>query len=183
MNDFLLAILISKISKQEYLSLRIYTVVEFVLICLFLRKAIQNSKIKKAIPFSIIGFILFAAVDVIFLGSDSFDSNPTAISCIVILLLCVYYLFEQMKDPDNLFLYAKRYFWIVVGLIIFFAGTFFLFIYSQKGLSDPGFESSFNIINSSFVLLKNLIFSIAFIMKPGQSGENSIRRRNPAFPK
>ena len=175
---------LSEIFTNEYLPFRIYTIVEFFLIGLYLRTIIKNTVVKKVIIYLIVAFLLFASVDFYWTKADSFDSIPTGVSCIVILFLCIFYLYEQVKDPENLFLYSSPNFWVVVALIIFFSGTFFLFIYSQNSLKgNAEFQHYFDLINSSFNLLKNLIFSIAFIIKPGKSSDNTLRKQNPAFPR
>ncbi len=154
---------------------------EFVLVSLYLKSIIKSKIVRKLITYSIFIFLVLAIYDSTQTGSDSFDSLPTGLSCILILTMSIFYLFEQMREPDNLFLYSSPHFWIVVGIIIFFSGTFFVFIFSQNSLKDPNFEHSFNLINSSFGILKNLIFSIAFIIKPGKSSDNSLKRQNSAY--
>jgi len=117
-------------------------------------------------------FIIFSIFDFFYSKSNTFDSNPTGIACILILSYSIYYLFEKIKTPDSLFLYSTPNFWIVVSLIIFFSGTFFIYIFSQSNFNNPEFKSTFNIINSSFNILKNLLFSIAFLIKP-EKGKQS----------
>jgi hypothetical protein len=57
----------------------------------------------------------------------------------------------------------------VVALIIFFSGTFFIFIFSQSNYNVPEFKSTFTLINSIFNILKNLILAMAFVIKPEQA--------------
>jgi len=49
---------------------------------------------------------------------------------------------------------------------MFFAGTFFVFIYSQTNYSNPAFRRTFELIITTFSIIRNLLFSIAFLIKP-----------------
>lgn len=179
--DLFISQILSKLSDNEFLSFRIYTIIEFILISLFLKTVINNPFIKKVINYLIIAFLIYALFDLFYSKSESFDSIPTGVSCIIILAFSIYYLYEQINSPNNLFLYSTSHFWIIVALIIYFSGTFFVYIYTQNNYNDPSFKSSFTIINASFVIIKNLLFSIAFIIKPGKEEKNRLTTRKPAF--
>jgi hypothetical protein len=173
--------LITGFTGSFYLPIRLYTVVEFILISIYLTKVIKNSKTVAIIRFLIFGFILFAVFDYFIAKQDSFDSIPSGVGCMLILTYSIYYLYEQIRDPNNLFLYSSPHFWVIVALIIYFSGTFFLYIYTQSSIADPTFKSSYNIINSSFIILRNLLFSIAFIIKPGKEEKSKLTARKTAF--
>lgn len=49
--------------------------------------------------------------------------------------------------------------------MIFLAGTFFLNIYVDSMISSKAFEKQYVLINSSFLILKNILLSIAMLMK------------------
>lgn len=166
LTDILFYPIILLITKNEFLAYRIFTVIEYLLISSYLHYIIKSISFKKLILILSIGFILFSLFDLINSKSNSFDSSPTGVACILILFYSIFYLFEKINKPDSLFLYSTPDFWIVVALIIFFSGTFFIYIFSQTNYNDPTFKSTFTLINASFSLLKNLMFSIAFLIRP-----------------
>jgi len=169
LTDILFYPIILHITKNEFLAYRIFTIIEYLLISSYLHYIIKSISFKKLILILSIGFIIFSIFDLINSKSNSFDSSPTGVACILILFYSIFYLFEKINKPDSLFLYSTPDFWIVVALIIFFSGTFFIYIFSQTNYNDPTFKSTFTLINASFSLLKNLMFSIAFLIRPEKS--------------
>jgi hypothetical protein len=111
-------------------------------------------------------FVLYAIFDIFQTKSSSFDSFPSGIECILIISYCIFFLFEKIKEPDSLFLYNTPMFWVVVGLILYFSGTFFLYIYSQNNVGDENFQKTYMFVNSGFNILKMLLISVAFLVKP-----------------
>lgn len=82
------------------------------------------------------------------------------------MLFCLNYFYEQLKEANTLLIYTTHDFWIVIGFLIYISGTFFLYIYAENTLQDKGFQDQYVIINSVFNLLRNILFSIAMLMKP-----------------
>lgn len=156
---------------SEFFSYRLFTIFEYSLVSLFLFKIIQNATFRKFITFASLAFLSFSIFDLISSRSKYFDSIATGISCILILVYSIFYLFEQIKSPNSLFLYSTPNFWIVVAFIVFFSGTFFIFIFSQNNYDNPEFKATFSIINSIFNIIKNLLIAIAFIIKPEKAAK------------
>jgi hypothetical protein len=155
--------------KKEFLGFRIFTIVEGILLMAFLRRVIENFFAKKLIIGFALFFIVFSVVDLNNSRSDSFDSIPAVIECIIILGFSMFYFYEQLKNPQSLFLYSTPNFWIVVGLIIFFAGNFFVFIYAQSNSESAEFKNTFDLINTILSFIENILFLIAFIIARQQS--------------
>lgn len=88
--------------------------------------------------------------------------------------MCIYYFFDQLKQPNTFLIYSSINFWIIIAFLIYLSGTFFLFIYAESMLSNKEFLQQYIIINSSFALLKNILFSIAMLMKTNQNNNLSI---------
>ncbi len=175
-SDALVNPLLKYYTNNFFIGFRLFTIIEHVLIVLFLHHIIISLKFKKIIKVLSGLFLLYAIFDFINSKSNTFDSTPSGITSILILSYCIYYFFEKIKTPDSLFLYSTPNFWIVVALIIFFSGTFFIYIYSQNNYNDPAFKSIYNLINSTFIILRNLLFSIAFLIKTDK-GKQSIQMK------
>lgn len=99
---------------------------------------------------------------------EGFDSIANGIESIVIILMCIYYLVFQIKGSVNLFIYSTSNFWIIITFLIYLCGTFFLYIMTEKMFYNEAFRSQYDIINAIFNILKNVLLSIAMVMKSGQ---------------
>ena len=166
---FLIHQAIFKLSGKEFLSYRIFTIIEGISFGYFLFQIIINQAAKKILVGLGAVFLVFALFDLKNSNADTFDSIPTVIECLILLSFSIYYLYEQIKDPNNLFLYNTPNFWVVVGIILFFSGNFFLFIYGQSSSKLPDWKNTFRVINGVCSLLENLLFLIAFIIAKNAS--------------
>jgi len=166
---FLFYGLFIKITGKRFFGNRIFTLTEGICFGYYLLSIIQTKIAKKILVGLGVLFLALALFDLKNSQADTFDSIPTVIECLILLVFSVYYLYEQIKDPNNLFLYNTSNFWIVVGLILFFSGNFFLFIYGQSSSTLPNWENTFNLINGVCALLEYILFLIAFIIAKNAS--------------
>lgn len=145
----------------------IFTVVEFSLFTWYFYKIINNKQFKKLIPFSILLFIIFSVSLYILLPENTSFSSPIAgTESVLIIGMCIYYFFDQLKQPNTLMIYSSINFWIIIAFLIYLAGTFFLNIYADSMITDKAFIKQYILINSSFNILKNILLSVAMLMKP-----------------
>jgi hypothetical protein len=120
-------------------------------------------------------FILFSISLYIFLPeSSSFSSIIAGVECVIIISLCIYYFFDQLKDANTLLIYSSINFWIVIAFLIYLSGTFFLYIYADSMINDKAFIQQYIIINSSFNLLKSILLGVAMLMKPKSNQPQNI---------
>ncbi len=82
---------------------------------------------------------------------------------ILIISFALIFFFHQLNRPENPFVYASPEFWIVSAILIYKAGTFFLFLYGNT--LDQSEKENFFIINSLFYIVENVLFAIAFLMR------------------
>lgn len=80
--------------------------------------------------------------------------------------MCIYYFFDQLKQPNTFLIYSSINFWIIISFLIYLSATFFLYIYADSMFADKVFRRIYIIINSSSYLLKNVLLAIAMLMKP-----------------
>jgi hypothetical protein len=142
--------------------LNVFTIVEYVLFATFFYFSLQKKLVKRII-LVISPIFLFFSIFYNFSAVTSFDSIPVTIEGILIISLCIYYFFEQMNQMNNEFIYAKPEFWAVAGIMLYLAGTFFLFV--QAGELSPNTRRTFWIINFACNVLKNIMFAVAFSVK------------------
>ncbi|MCA0399088.1 MAG: hypothetical protein LCH51_16955 [Bacteroidetes bacterium] len=152
----------------ENILLSIFTIVEY--FCLaFTLKTFLNKKIYSFLLN--IGTILFCIIAISYssynfytnnLVNEKFDIIPIASSAIILLSFSILVLFEEMQSQIIGFVYNTYKFWVISGIMIYFAGTFFFFLYySKMGSGDKDFFWNVNWIS---IILKNIFFSIAFLM-------------------
>jgi hypothetical protein len=63
--------------------------------------------------------------------------------------------------------------WITIGFILFFSGTFFLFILSQNNFKDSSFILTYGYIVAIFNIIKNLFITIGIISESNNSKRTS----------
>ncbi len=97
-----------------------------------------------------------------------FDSVAIGIESILIILMCIYYLFQQIRGVTNLQVYSTSNFWVIITFLIYISGTFFLYILTENMINDKAFRIQYIYINSFFNILKNVLLSIAMLMKPDE---------------
>jgi hypothetical protein len=79
--------------------------------------------------------------------------------------MCIYYLVVQIKGSNNLFVYSTSNFWIIITFFIYLSGSFFLYVMVGTMYHNRAFQIQYTIINSVFYILKNILLSIAMLMK------------------
>ena len=148
----------------------IFTVVEFCFFAAFFYYIVSNNIIKKWLPIITCIFITSAFIDHFFVLSKSFTSG---IQAVLILSMCIYYFFDQLKNPKFFLIYNNFNFWIIISFLIYVAGTFFLYIMAENIVPSKSFWRSYVIINFSFNLLKNILLSVAMLMREEKSVANN----------
>lgn len=153
--------------RISYIINSLFTVVEFSFFCFFYKYALPTNFVKKIIIPIWAVFTIFAFVDFFLINKmGAFDSIASGMESIFIILMCIYYLIVQLKGSNNLFVYSTANFWIIITFLIYVSGTFFLYVMTENMIQDRSFKIQYTIINSAFNILKNIMLSIAMLMKP-----------------
>jgi hypothetical protein len=85
---------------------------------------------------------------------------------LLIIVFSLVYFYKQLNNPENLFVYSTPPFWIVVAVLLYKAGTFFLFLYTNSLSQNE--KENFYLFNSVFYLLQNVLLAISFMI-PGKT--------------
>lgn len=154
-------------SNKVYILYSLFTIFEFSFFCLFYY--FVTGKAKRFIFPIWIGFIIIAAIDFFFVNKmGGFDSFTSGMEALLIIGLCIYYLFMQIKGSNSLLIYSTTNFWIIITFLIYVSGTFFLYIMTEMMVNNFSFKVQYIYINSSFNILKNVLLSIAMLMKSNE---------------
>lgn len=140
-----------------------YTFIEYSLFTTAFYLMINNKGFKKSMLVLSILFTAFIIPYNILFRLRGIDSIPIGVETILMLIFSFYYLYEQMKDVENLFVYSKFSFWIVLGMMIYLAGSFFIYIYASQ-LPNNKTIARYWIFTNIFSILKNIFFTIAIII-------------------
>lgn len=145
-----------------------FTFFEYLLFAACLFNIIKNRGFRK---FIIVASVLFSSFLIFYnltVKLVAIDSIPIGIETILILIFSFYYFYEQMQDTTNLFIYNKPSFWVILGMVLYLAGSFFIYIYSSQ-LKVQSEVDKYWIFTNIFSILKNIFFTIAIIVNANQS--------------
>ena len=145
-------------------SVRIFLVLEFILICFFYKTIFKSARIKKLLTVLPIIFILFCLYNFLKSSKTEFDFAPLVIECLFFTVVILYYFYERIMYNFTIPLYQLPSFWISVAFLIYFSGNFFLFLFSKVIENDPGFANQYTLIYSSITIIKNILLCTALIV-------------------
>jgi hypothetical protein len=172
-NDILIFILAAAKTDLS-IPLSLFTLIEYSLFSLYYYFLIDSRKFKRFVYLISVPFYALVLLNFFFLGrSKQFDALPASAEAFIIIIYCIYYFYEQLNKPQVTFIYSTFHFWISIGIFIYMAGTFVLFVQSSM-LSDNE-RNNFWIINLISNILKNILFSISFII-PSKPSNNSMHK-------
>lgn len=146
----------------EYAADSGFTILEFTIVSWFAYISLQG-KILKYVP--LVGALIFYPIAIINFTKEqgAFDSIPASVEAILIISYCILLLYEQISDPEVIFVYNTKKFWVTIAFFLYFSSTLFLFLYARNFTKTE--HDKYWAINNFFEILKNILFSISFIMK------------------
>jgi hypothetical protein len=118
---------------------------------------IQNQLFRKIILASSIFFLAIVIFN-FHPSNKTFDSLPIGIETILIIIYAFYYLFEQMNDLTDSFIYNRYHFWIAIGILLYLGGSFFIYIFADK--VDSQILDDYWFLTYVFYIIKNIFFAI-----------------------
>ena len=147
-------------ATRQQIVFSLFNILQFTLFSFFFYTSLKGKR-SKYIP--IIGALIFYAVAIVSFSNKNFDSISTSLASVLFIPYCILLLYEQIKDPETVFVYQNKKFWVIIAFFLYFSATLFLYIFFST-LSEQQ-RTSYWIINNFFEILKNILFSVSFIMK------------------
>lgn len=126
----------------------------------------QRDNSIKILNISLVLLLLFWAFSSFFISTNTFNSSLNGFESILVIFLSLIYFNEEIKMPQTPFIYSQPNFWAVIGFFIFFAGSFFVFLYKQTYRHQDQFKEQYILIHSSLFILRSFLFSIAIFINP-----------------
>ena len=167
-------ILMGTFKNYQLQIISIFEIIEFALFSTFYFFFIQSVKFKR---FIVIVSSVNLILDLVLFFSQRlhFDFWATLSTAVIIVVYSIAFFTEQVNSPVILAIYQSYDFWIVVGCIVYIMGTFLLFLYTSD-LKDKD-NSPLWVINITFEIIKNICFSIGFLVA-GNNNKHNILARN-----
>lgn len=159
--------------------LSLFTIVEYAAFSLIIYEFLRNKTFKKIILYSLPLFVGCFIILFIQSISANIDSISITVEYIAIIIFTLFYFFDEINEPKNTFIYSTSSFWAITGILIYSAGTFFLFLYSDS-LTKAEFER-FSFINYVFTFIKNACFAVSVTIKPDPENLNPLETSDPVF--
>ncbi len=139
-----------------------FTFIEFIFLSAFIWLNLENKKAKfflLCFSFAFTAFLIYFNVTSHF---TRIDSIPIGIESLIIISFSFYFLYERVKSPSLTFIYNDYRFWIIIGMIIYLAGSFFIYIYGEQ--LEVAAWKKFRYLTLVFYIIRALFFSIAIIV-------------------
>lgn len=159
-----------KLGNQNIIYYNVYTFFEFGFIALFFYQGSKIPFFKKIVLFTTPLFIAFCLWDMIFLeGVHQLNAISLGVESILLMLFILALFFEISNDVKLTFIEESPVFWILIGLLIYFASTFFLYIFVNKMVStDPRVADQLWSLNTYSLLVRNIIFCVGILKIPAR---------------
>ncbi len=167
---------VAKIQNLNYILYSFFTFCEYTLFAYLLWSNISELPIKKAITYISIGFTIFLIFYYTTTKPRSIDSIPIGFETILILIYSFYWFYEQMKDTNNLFIYNKFQFWIFTGIMIYLAGSFFIYIFANQ--VDRKELTQYWFLTNVFAIIKSIFFAAAIFINYNKQNKQPTYQSN-----
>lgn len=149
----------------------LFTFCEYTLWIVFFLANIERRAIRLSVLILSIGVIGFLIWYPLSASIERVDSIPIGVETISILLVSFYFLYELMNQPKMNYIYNDYRFWIVTGMCLYLAGSFFYYILAQQ--LDRKTLESFRFISYLFYIIKNVFFAISILIFAKNTKSNS----------
>lgn len=147
--------------------LHLFTLLQTLLILWVYRDFMRTRAQKWVLPLLAIGFSLFAIVNAVWIdGIWKLNPHARAIQSLLILSIIFSYFFALLRNTHFVRLEKEPLFWISAGLIIYFSGSFFIFLASNYFLTSPDLLRSIYGIHSVLNIIANLFYAAALWVTP-----------------
>jgi hypothetical protein len=141
------------INCTNYRFLHGYGLIEALLLFWFYYQVLE---VKKWIPYLTLAFSMFYLVNSIWFEVGVFNTIGRSVECLIMIFLALNLFYQFFKKEEDIFIEKSPLFWVNIGLLTYFSGAFFTFIFSKYILTDTPFWILHNVSN----VLKNMFLAI-----------------------
>jgi hypothetical protein len=151
------------------------SIMEFCFYFYVLGKVIVNPKFRRGILFTMLIFVLFASLNLIFIQKfDEFNPVNFTIGSLITVIFCIYYFVELFQMTEAPSLSRLPAFWIVSAILLNIVLTFPMFallsFLAESNLVKPNLTTMMIIKNidkiyNIILLLTGILYSIGFLCR------------------
>lgn len=154
-----------------------YTLVEYASFTYLIFINITNKKAKILILGTSFLFVGFLYLFNFIYTNRRIDSIPIAAETLVLLIVGIYFFYEQFTDTSSTLLYTNYCFWLTIGIWIYLCGSLFIYLYGEHLTSKE--KEQFWFFTYIVEIIKNILFSIAIIIYSRQHFEKLEKKEIP----
>ena len=160
----LLNVILAASDINNLLIMQLYTLLEFTFLTLLYRAIVRRKIIRKAATFCLAAFFIFKVIDMRYItGLYQIDTWAITIESMVMIVFG-FFCFAQLLDERNSTLVGKPVFWINTGILVYFSGSFFIFLYSTYIFSNAEEYYMYWSIHNMLVIVRDVLFAIGMIV-------------------
>jgi len=141
----------------------IVPVIEFALLVCFFRVTLSE----KAIKILIISFTILSILNVLFVENlNEFNTLARAIEALILIIISLMYFYTLLQDLSEQYIERSPLFWIATSILIYFSGSFFIFIYGNYIMPSAKLSLTFWAIHALFSIIKYILLTVALWINP-----------------
>lgn len=164
----IISIVLLENGVNTYPLFHIYAPIEYAIIVLIFANSVFEASEKKGLIISVLIVFVYGIANSIFWQSiKEPNTNITTVTSLLITSISIYSLFRILSTMKYSRVETSSFFWVVVGMLIYFPTSFMLFAYSNwlKPI-DPQDSINVWVVHVIFNTIHYLCFNIALWMKP-----------------
>lgn len=160
--EFITNILTLEIPMEATIALySVFTLIEYLLFAAIFWKAFENRFAKKILLGSSIAYSIFWGLYKVFGKYSVLDSVPIGVASIIVMVYIFYFFYQEMENITDTFLYNRYTFWIASGILIYLAGSFFLYVLANQ--VDSKTRHAYWIFANMCTTVKNISFFLSIL--------------------
>ena len=150
---------------HQILGNRIFLLVEFTLLSIYYHFHLKYKHKKIVFGIALIIFFAYSGFDYLTAkSSKEFSFIPLVMECLFFALIIVYFFYEKIQFNISTPILNTYEFWVSVAFLLYFAGNFFLFLFSKSMYNNPAFRVQFTIIYNTITILKDILLTVAVLI-------------------
>jgi hypothetical protein len=144
-----------------------YRLLEFILLLAVYYYALDRRNWKWYFIVAGISFVVFYSCNALFWQKSGPNSYAPTVSALVFIVISLFYFYSLMRDLPGLRLSVLPMFWTSIGVLIYFAGSLFVFaLFNYMASSLKKELILYWLFHNVLDLTKNILFAVALWPRP-----------------
>lgn len=141
----------------------LFTMIEFVLLFLFFYYALPGDRLFIIVTLVIPGFLLVCLADILLVENiNSYNRNTRTLESFLVSFFSLRLFYKLLNRPDLPGNTARGIIWINSGILLYFSGSFMLFIFSRIMARDFFFYEIGWVLHGLLLMLMYVLFAKGF---------------------